>query len=254
MGPNPNQLKISVITVVFNAEKYLESTIESVIGQTNGNYELIIIDGGSKDGTLNIIQKYKPNISYWISEPDKGLYDAMNKGLKAATGDYVWYINAGDKLYDENTLENLIEIAGRTKADILYGETMIIDTEGNPIGKRRLSAPETLNWKSLKRGMLVCHQSFIPKCSIAPQYNLQYKCSSDIDWEINCLKKAAIIVNTKLYLSQFLDGGRSKKTILPSLRERFTIMQKHYGLVTTLFNHMSIPLRFIAYYLRYRRF
>ncbi|MBN2484736.1 MAG: glycosyltransferase [Bacteroidales bacterium] len=248
------QPSISIITVVYNAKKQLEATVLSILEQTSKDFEYIIIDGGSTDGTLDVIKKYESQIGFWLSEPDNGLYDAMNKGLSHAKGTFVWFLNAGDKIFDMDTVQKLTDIYAKTDADILYGETMVFSEAGNDVGLRRHSAPADLSWKSLKMGMLVCHQSFLPKREIAPYYNLEYSCSSDIDWEINCLKKARRIVNTKLIISRFLDGGRSKKTIFPSLKERFVIMVKNYGLGTTLLNHIRIFFRFFIYYFRHGRF
>jgi glycosyltransferase involved in cell wall biosynthesis len=247
-------MKISIITVVYNGVRFLEQTILSIINQTSKDYEFIIIDGGSDDGTLDVIRKFEKHISKWISESDSGLYDAMNKGLKMATGEYVWFINAGDEIFGQQTLGQLINRTTRTAPDILYGETMIIDEHGKEIGMRRKTAPEKLTWKSLKQGMVVCHQSFIPRRFIAPYFDLNYKYSSDIDWEIKCLKKARNIDNTKLILSRFLDGGQSKSTIIPSLKERFSIMVKNYGPVLSVVNHIPIVLRFFWFYLRNKRF
>lgn len=247
-------VSISIITVTYNAEKYLQNTINSIDKQTYQNIEYIIVDGNSSDGTVDIIKKNIKLISKWISEPDKGLYDAMNKGLNMASGEFVWFINAGDEIYDANTLKLVLDKASSQNADLLYGEAMIVNEEGDEIGMRRKSAPEKLNWKSLRKGMVVCHQSFLPKRSIAPLYDLKYKYSSDIDWEIKCLKKAKSIVNTKLVLSRFLDNGQSKKTVIPSIKERFRIMVKYYGILPAVLNHIPIILRFFAFYLRHGRF
>ena len=97
---------ISIITVVYNGEKYLEETIQSVINQTYDNVEYIIIDGGSTDGTIEIIKKYEENINYWVSEKDSGIYDAMNKGIKIANGKWINFMNAGDIFYDNDVLLN----------------------------------------------------------------------------------------------------------------------------------------------------
>lgn len=249
-----DRMKISIITVVYNGVRFLEGTIQSIAVQTSKDYEYIIIDGASTDGTLEIIKKYENDIDNWTSEPDKGLYDAMNKGLKLATGNFVWFINAGDKIFDSTTVEKIISIANSTNPDLLYGETLIIGENDSEIGMRRQPIPKKLNWKSLQFGMVVCHQSFIPKREIAPMYDLTYSCSSDIDWVIKCLKNANNIINTELILSRFLDGGRSKKTIIPSLKERYAIMVKNYGVVSTLINHLWIALRFFIFYFRNRRF
>src|SRR5690554_4553164 len=99
--------KISIITVVFNGEKVLEKTMKSVFSQNYDNIEYVIIDGGSSDGTLKLIEKHKDRITYWSSEPDRGIYDAMNKGLKNSSGDYVWFLNAGDEIYAADTLHKV---------------------------------------------------------------------------------------------------------------------------------------------------
>lgn len=112
-------IKISVVTVCFNAVDAIEETILSVLNQTYRSIEYIIIDGGSTDGTVDIIKKYADKLAYWISEPDKGIYDAMNKGIKVATGDYINFMNAGDKYIHTKTIEMLLENHGDEK--ILYG-------------------------------------------------------------------------------------------------------------------------------------
>jgi glycosyltransferase involved in cell wall biosynthesis len=244
--------RISIITVVYNGEKVLERTIESIRNQSFRDIEYLIIDGNSKDGTKAIIEKYKADISKWISEPDKGLYDAMNKGLKLATGEYVLFLNAGDQFQEKNTLKNVFQ--NQPGADVYYGETMMVDEANKDIGLRRLKAPETLSWKSLINGMLVCHQSFIMRREIAPEYNLSYRISSDYEWMLQCLKKSVIIVNTQQVISRFLDGGMNKSNILTALKERFGVMIKHYGFFRTAAMHVLIGFRFSWFVLRKGRF
>jgi glycosyltransferase involved in cell wall biosynthesis len=244
--------KISIITVVFNGESTLESTIKSIACQTYSNIEYIIVDGQSTDGTLKIIQQYESAISKWISEPDKGIYDAMNKGIKLASGDYIWFMNSGDKIADSNTLEQVMKSA--TDSDVYYGETLMIDDQGRQIGNRRLSTPEKLSWKSFKQGMLVSHQSFIVRKKIVCLYNLKYRFSADFEWCLLALKKASVVTNTHLILSHFLDGGITKQNIVPGLKERFKIMTEQYGLPSTLFHHIFIGIKFIVFLIRHKRF
>lgn len=118
--------KISIITVTYNADSCLEKTIQSVIEQTYKNIEYIIIDGASKDNTINLIKKYSNHINLWISEPDKGLYDAMNKGIKFATGDWIFFINAGDIFVSPDVL-SLIFGDKSYNADIIYGDAIEYD-------------------------------------------------------------------------------------------------------------------------------
>ena len=160
--------KFSIITVTFNAGKVLEKTIQSIISQTYRNVEYILVDGKSKDNTLSIADTYKERIHSLISEPDKGLYDAMNKGIRLATGDYLCFLNAGDKFHDKDTLQRMVDSLKEWELpDVLYGETAIVNESGNFLHMRRLSTPEELNWKSFKQGMLVCHQAFFAKRELA---------------------------------------------------------------------------------------
>ena len=237
----------SIITVAYNASQWLERTIQSVISQSYSNIEYIIIDGNSTDGTLELVKKYQPSITRCISEPDNGLYDAMNKGLKLATGDYIWFLNAGDTLYSENTIQEIVNtLDDGNLPDIIYGETQIIDSQGNLLAMRRLKAPEKLSWKSFRMGMLVCHQSFIVKRAIAAQYDLQYRLTADYDWCIRCMKKASVIFNTHLILSRFMEAGLSAENRKESLKERYRIMCENYGKPATQIRHVWFALRFFT--------
>ncbi len=239
------QPTISIITVVYNGEAELEGTIQSVLKQTYPAIEYVIIDGASKDGTLDLIKKYEPNIDFWKSEPDKGLYDAMNKGMQHATGDFVLFLNAGDRLYAKDTLD-IIFSKCKTDTDILYGEVMMVDDARQPIGTRSeittRQLPKNLNWKSLQKGMVVCHQAFIPRRTICPPYMMD-NLAADIDWVIECLKKSRSNVFTDTIIAEFLVGGVSKQRHQQSLKDRFAILQKHYGVLPNLWNHGMILLR-----------
>lgn len=234
---------ITIITVVFNAEKLLERTIQSVLAQTYPSIEYIVIDGASTDGTLRIIQKYEDHIHQVISERDNGIYDAMNKGLARASGNYVLFLNAGDELYAPTTLEQVFAVA--TNADVYYGNTQVINEQGKVLGDRRHAPPLHLTWRSFSTGMSVSHQSFIAKRSLCEHYNVDYRIAADIDWVIAVLKKSKSIVNTHQYISKFLEGGTSAQTRSLALKERFRILLKYYGWPTTLISHLYIVFRFI---------
>ena len=241
--PHP---KFSIITVTYNAEKVLEDTIQSVIFQTYRNVEYIIVDGASKDHTLEIVNKYHNRINKVISEPDKGLYDAMNKGIQLATGDYLCFLNAGDKFHDSETLQKVVHtLKGQELPDVIYGETAIVDEEGHFLHMRRLSTPAHLNWKSFKQGMLVCHQAFFANRELAINhlYDLQYRFSADFDWCIRIMKKAKCLHNTRLTLIDYLNEGMTTKNHKASLKERFCIMAKHYGLISTILHHGWFVIR-----------
>lgn len=236
----------SIITITYNAEATVESTIKSVLKQTYPNIEYIIVDGASNDGTINIIERYKSRINKFISEKDTGIYDAMNKGLNMATGDYVWFVNAGDTIYESNTLSNIAEQISKQPMlpGIIYGETAIIDDTGSFIYMRRLKAPEKLGWRSFKNGMLVSHQSFIVKREIAPLYNQKYRFSADFDWCIRCMKKTDSIYNSHLVLSNYLNEGATTRNMKASLKERFKIMCEYYGRIPTYLRHIKFAIRF----------
>lgn len=238
--------KFSIITVTYNAGAVLEDTIQSVITQTYRNVEYIIVDGGSKDHTLDIINRYREHIHTLVSEPDKGLYDAMNKGIRLATGDYLCFLNAGDELHEDDTLQLMVHsITGTELPDVLYGETAIVDEEGHFLRMRRLSAPEDLNWKSFKDGMLVCHQAFFPRRELAEPYELRYRFSADFDWCIRIMKKSHTLHNTHLTLIDYLNEGMTTRNHRASLHERFRIMCRHYGYLSTLARHAWFALRLL---------
>ena len=240
-------LKFSIITVTYNADKVLERTIQSVVSQTYNNVEYLIIDGGSKDQTLTIVESYKEYIHTLISEPDKGLYDAMNKGIQQATGDYVCFLNAGDKLHTTDTLQEIVDSLKDQKIlpDVIYGETAIVNEQGQFLRMRRLSAPETLHWKSFQKGMLVCHQAFFAQTILAKKepYNLAYRFSADFDWCIRIMKLAQTMHPTKHTLIDYLNEGMTTQNHKASLKERFRIMCKHYGWISTVMHHLWFVVR-----------
>jgi len=240
--------KISVITVVFNNVNDIERTVKSVISQTYSEVEYIVIDGASTDGTLDVLKKHSDSIQVLLSEKDSGIYDAMNKGLERATGDYVVFMNSGDEFYNENTLKTIFEdnfqVKGEQTPDIFYGDTLLIDENLNVLGKREHALPKEFNWKSFQRGMTVCHQAIYIKRSLCSPYDLQYKLSSDIDWVIRAAKKSNWNIRVNEIVAKYLVGGLSDKKHKESLKERFEILSKHYGYFTNIINHIYIIFRF----------
>ena len=235
---------ISVITVTFNAEDTIGKTLDSVKSQTFQDFEHLIIDGASKDNTLSILKDKSLSQTVVVSEPDKGLYDAMNKGLRKARGKYVIFLNAGDTFYSHDTLTHYAMKASENK-DIIYGDTRIVNHEGDFIGMRHLSVPENLTKKSFVNGMLICHQAFMVKKDLTVPYDLSYRFSADYDWCINCIEKAkpGNCVNLKEITIDYLTDGLTDKNKIKSLKERFRIMSKHYGFIPTLFRHLGFSLR-----------
>lgn len=223
--------------------------------QSYPHIEHFIIDGVSKDDTVKKAQTYAYDSRYPVivkSEPDKGLYDAMNKGIQLAKGDYIIFLNAGDEFAEEDTLTSVAEqLKGKQLPGVIYGNTDIVDENGDFLRKRRLAPPEKLSWRSFKHGMLVCHQSFYAKTDIAQKvpYNLNYKLSADVDWCIRIMKEAEqqglALWNTHMTLSSYLEGGMSVQSHRASLKERFNVMSDHYGKIATIGMHLWFVVRAI---------
>ena len=262
----PSLPKITVVTVTYNAEQTLERTLQSVASQTYPRVEHLIVDGLSVDGTLSLIQEYAednsvcdtPHEIQFIREPDSGLYDAMNKAIDNANGDYLVFLNAGDKFHSDDTLERVVETVSSVHGNefdeatwpaVLYGETDIVDDNGVFLRHRRLQTPETLSWRSFLSGMLVCHQSFYVRTDMARQfhYNLRYRFSGDFDWCIRIMKDAQqqgqSLFNTRMVLTDYLSEGMTTKNHRKSLLERFRIMCRHYGCVQTIRQHLWFVVR-----------
>ena len=239
--------KFSIITVTYNAATVIEPTLKSIVAQTYRNFEFLLIDGGSTDGTVEKVRNSGVEIACLVSERDKGLYDAMNKGIERATGDYLCFLNAGDSFRTPDVLEKVVAAIPEQDAlpDILYGETAEVDEERNFVRMRRLQAPEKLDWRSFRHGMLVCHQAFFASRKLAPAYDLKYRFSADVDWCIRVMKKSKDIVNTHVVIVDYLQNGLSLQNHRASLIERFRIMAHHYGLLPTLLRHAWFVVRAI---------
>lgn len=251
-------IRFSIVTITYNAARVLKPTTDSVLMQSYADVEHLIIDGASADDTLKMAEVYKKTSDEAgnghevriLSEPDKGIYDAMQKGLDMATGDYICFLNAGDRLPDPDTL---LMIADKIDLDhkpgVIYGETDVVDESGAFLYHRRLAAPERLSWKSFRQGMLVCHQAFYAQTAIAKEtpYNQRYRYSADVDWCIRVMKEAEKrklpLVNTHAVVAHYLEEGQTTLHHRASLKERFDVMRHHYGLFSTIFMHLWFVVR-----------
>lgn len=240
---------ISIITVTYNAEKTVGRTLESVASQTFSDYEHVIIDGASTDGTLVIIDSSAGKDHRKVfSEPDKGLYDAMNKGLDIAQGNYVVFLNAGDKFHSESTLKLIAEaINEHGNPGVVYGQTVLVDNDGRYIAPRHLKAPENLTLSDFAKGMVVCHQAFVAKKSIVPFFSLRYRYSADYEWCIICLQHSKKNIYVGDVLIDYLIEGLSTANRRKSLVERFNIMSIYYGFWPTLWRHIGFVSRFLSH-------
>ena len=258
-------IRITYVTITYNAAKVLQRTLDSVLQQDYPNIVHLIIDGASTDDTLKLVDDYidRSNASenghriQVTSEPDKGIYDAMNKGLRSLDGDYVCFLNAGDFLPAADTVSKIAEAATNTHHQtpntqlpaVLYGDTDIVDGEGRFLHHRRLSPPENLTWKSFKQGMLVCHQAFYARTdfAIATPYDMQYRYSADVDWCIRVMKAAekenVPLLNLKMVVANYTEEGQTTLHHRESLCERYKVMEHHYGRIQTCLLHVWFVIR-----------
>ena len=229
-----------------------------MLSQDYPNIVHLIIDGASTDDTLKLVDDYiaRSNAAenghriQVTSEPDKGIYDAMNKGLRSLDGDYVCYLNAGDFLPSPDTVSKIAQqvVNGQYPA-VLYGDTDIVDGEGRFLRHRRLAPPEHLSWKSFKHGMLVCHQAFYARTdfAIATPYNMQYRYSADVDWCIRVMKAAqkenVPLLNLHMVVANYTEEGQTTLHHRESLWERYRVMEHHYGRVQTFLLHCWFAVR-----------
>lgn len=256
-------ISFSIVTITYNAEAVLGKTVESVLTQTYPHIEHIIVDGASKDRTAALAEDYKrrsdaANNGHAIritSEPDNGLYDAMNKGLRQSSGDYVLFLNAGDFFPNQNVLSSIVRDNNLDTTEkenlpaVLYGNTDIVDDNGNYISHRRLQPPATLSWRSFRHGMLVCHQAFYARVDIAKTfpYNCQYRYSADVDWCIRIMKEAErlhlTMLNLYMVVVNYTEEGQSTIHHKASLKERYKVMCHHYGTIPTIIMHLWFAVR-----------
>ena len=196
-------MKISIITVTFNCENTISKTIESVIGQTYKNFEYIVIDGNSNDNTNNIINNYKKRISYTISENDLGIYDAINKGIKIAKGEFIVILHSGDIFYNNSTIEQAVnEIKKNINNDIFYSNIFFVENLENKKIIRKYSS-EYFKPFMFRYGFMPAHTSTIIRKRCFENigfYNLNYKIASDFDLlfnfiYVNSLKSKFIDMN-----------------------------------------------------------
>lgn len=223
-------MKVSIITVCYNSSRTISKTIESVLGQTYNNIEYIIIDGNSSDDTIKIIKEYSNKISKWISEPDNGIYDAMNKGISLATGDIIGILNSDDIYFNEKVIERVVDIFHKTKSDLIYGNIQYVN-ENNQVVR---------SWKSknYKRGSFLKgwhppHPSLFVKAHIYHNYGLfdsNYKIAADFDLMLRFFEKYNVSnFHLNSTLVSMLIGGASNtpKGILEGNREIKSSFKKY---------------------------
>ena len=213
MTTNRQNFKISVVTVCYNAVETIEKTILSVLAQKYQNIEYIIIDGGSTDGTVNIIKKYADKLAYWVSEPDKGIYDAMNKGIAIATGDYINFMNAGDKFFSSEVIE---QVCGMIHGyGLYYGDVLMRDAQGKCVFYGGEFNRYRLTYEN------ICHQGiFYPLATLKlNNYDLSYPILAD--WNMNQWLFRTIPFNhLNMIVAEYVLGGVSAHITDPEFSKR----------------------------------
>jgi glycosyltransferase involved in cell wall biosynthesis len=213
------KIKISIITVVYNGKEYLEETIKSVINQDFRDFEYIIIDGGSTDETVDVVKKYEKYIDKWVSEKDKGIYDAMNKGVRMAQGEYLYFLNAGDYFCNKNILK---EINQHLKYDLVAGRVILLYDNFNSISNMDFN---------FKFGKMPCHQAIFIRRKIFVEiggFDIKYKSSADFDLLCKFSLKNYIYKILDIKISKYLSGGLSSDKNL-TYKEKYQIIKKHFG-------------------------
>ncbi len=215
-------MKLSIITVNKNNAEGLERTIQSVINQTFKNFEYIIIDGASNDGSVEVIKKYANKIDYWISEPDTGIYNAMNKGIKVAKGEYLLFLNSGDWLVNENVLGEVFSIG--FDEDIVYGD-LLVD------GKWIKKYPDKLSFTYFFKDTLPHPASFIKKevFNYVGSFNESFAIASDYDFFLKALIKYNVsYLHLNFVIAVFITNGISSKNYNLTLEEKEKILQLNF--------------------------
>ncbi len=239
-------MKVSIVTICYNNERDIRETIESVLSQSYNDIEYIIKDGGSKDGTLAIIDEYKDNIAKIISAPDKGLYDAINSGVKAATGDVVGLIHAGDRLHDENVLRDIATFFENNDVDVMYGHSRIVDGKGKA---KRLNISPAFSKGLVRNGWMPSHQSIYVKREVFEKvgyYTQNVGGSGDYEWFINCFYKHADELKIKRndrFIVLFSLGGQSTVNMSSRVQKKNREILKQCWINNGLTPPLALPYR-----------
>jgi len=245
-------MKISVITVCYNSVATIRDTIKSVLEQDYSNIEYIIIDGGSKDGTLEIINEYKNKIAKIISEPDKGIYDAMNKGIYVSTGDYVGTLNSDDIFSHSKVLSDVARLLENTEFDAVYGDLILVDRENTSKIVRRFPSKYFKKWK-IRFGFMLPHPTFYARRNLFDElgyYKLNYRVSADFELITRFLKRGITTTRISDVMVKMRQGGISSNGFWWRIHQNFEIVRacKENGIYTNIFLILfKIPAKLLSY-------
>lgn len=244
---------VTVITVVYSAEEHIRKTLESVTLQTHKSVEFIIVDGGSTDDTMNIIKEYDEFVDGWVSEPDKGIYDAMNKGIDMAEGSWLCFMNAGDAFYSDHTIEDVMASAANLPSSLfLYGGAAIVNEAGE---LQTVLSP--LQFSKLNLNVLatrtMCHQSIFVAKSVVPKYSTDFRLKGELDWYYSLLRllKHGQVNTLPFPVCRYSLGGEGDSNFIENQVERIRVTRKY----NNLFSFVSlIPAFLIPFVFRVKRY
>ena len=251
------EFPLTIITINYNNLNGLKATVQSVLEQNAPkNWAWVLIDGASSDGSKEYLSDMTSHFDYFISEPDLGIYDAMNKGLKQVKNGFVWFLNSGDRLHGKNAINDVLQaIDNYSEVDCFYSDTYFVDEAYNRIGLisdlKPQKFPLELTFESFRYGMNICHQSFIVKRTLAPLYNLKYRQAADINWILEILKNHPKCKQIQSVLSEFQTGGSSTQNARRAMKERYKILERHFGFIPNLLAHFWIVLRHFLFRRKY---
>lgn len=236
-------MKYSIITINYNNRDGLERTIQSVINQTCQDFEYIIIDGGSTDGSVDVIKKYADRIDYWVSEPDKGIYNAMNKGILQAHGEYLNFMNSGDCFYNDEVLGAVNNNFLDDSNVVIYGDSYELLNDSNLIYRKSFPFWENTTDYIYSKGF--CHQSSFIKCSYAKKYGFdeKYKISADYNLFYILYKQALTFTYIPIIISIFETDGLSIRNKKKAYKEDAIVINR-YG---TLYYYYNFIIKFYYY-------
>ncbi len=236
------QVKVTVVTICYNCREDLQRTINSVVSQTYANIEYIIIDGGSSDGSVDIIKTYQANISKWISEKDNGVYDAMNKGINLATGDWIIFMNAGDMFYDNMVVENIFSKKYEDEVGIIYGDVAFDFGCGRKLRKSYGKFTQNTVIPEL------CHQAVLTKTHILKdiKYDTTYRICADLDSFVKVNEKGKRLKYIPIMIAIFeVTDGISSNRPFQSLLERKKIYGYRYLSYRFIKNFSKATVRYV---------
>jgi glycosyltransferase involved in cell wall biosynthesis len=242
---------ISVVTVVRNRADTIEKTIVGILEQTYPHIEYIVIDGGSTDGTLDVLRRYDDRIDYWVSEPDAGIYDAMNKAIELVTDPeaYVLFANSDDRLYTPYALERLV--AGGGGADLVYGRMLLTDGDAAAIQGREVELKDLA-------GETLCHPATIVKRRVfdaVGRFDTSFRIAGDYDFLVRCFAHPVTTRYVPEIVTRMAMGGMNEEQYMLSCRERKRVVRTRFSSLTRLagvwqVNLYDIPRNTVRHWLR----